>query len=204
VTVAADRERAAQDLEAEIGRLLDAGDLREAAAVAVRGLGRPVLMYLFKLLQDADAAQEVFSRSCEKLWRGIGEFRRECTLSTWFHRIAWNAARDYRMEARHRRERRLESSEKERIVAEVRTTTMRYLQTTVRDRFTKLREHLHAEDRSLLVLRVERDMSWKEIAMVMSENAKAVDERTLRKRYERLKTRLKKLAKTEGLLKRSE
>jgi RNA polymerase sigma-70 factor (ECF subfamily) len=190
----------ADQVEAQIGALLDAGQLREAAALTVQEIGRPVLMYLIKFLQDQDAAHEVFARSCEKLWKGIAGFRRECAMSTWFHQIAWNAARDYRTEARHRRERRLESGELEKIVTEVRTRTLRYLRTEARDKFAKLREQLDAEDRSLLVLRVERGMSWNEVSMVMSETGRSVDERVLRKRYERLKNRLRRLAKQEGLL----
>jgi RNA polymerase sigma-70 factor (ECF subfamily) len=196
----AQRDDARQELELRITALLDDGDLRSAAAETVRGFGRPVLMYLLKLLQDPDAAHEVFSRSCEKLWKGIGEFRRECSMATWFHRIAWNAAHDYRTEARHRRERLFESEEIGRIATEVRVTTLRYLKTEARDRLAKLREQLDAEDRSLLVLRVERGMSWKEVATVMSESKGHVDERALRKRYERLKERLRKLAKKDGLL----
>jgi RNA polymerase sigma-70 factor (ECF subfamily) len=187
-------------LEAKVADLLDAGDLRAAANEAVRGYGQPVLLYLVKLLQNHDAAEEVFARASEKLWRGLPEFRRESTISTWFHRIAWNAARDYRMEARHRRERQAASDELDAAVADVRTATKQYLKTATRDAFAKLREALDVEDRSLLVLRVERDLPWKEIAIVMSERGRQVDERALRKRYERLKARLKRLAKAEGLI----
>jgi RNA polymerase sigma factor (sigma-70 family) len=200
-TASPDRhEREARDIEDQIGASLDAGNLHVAAALAIRGIGRPVLLYLVKLLQDHNAAQEVFSRTCEKLWRGIGGFRRESTMATWFHRIAWNAARDYRMEARHRHERRLDTSEVGQLANEVRVTTLRYLKTEVRDRLAKLKQELDVEDRSLLVLRVERAMSWKDVALVMSKHGRPVDERTLRKRYERLKTRLRKLAQAEGLL----
>jgi RNA polymerase sigma-70 factor (ECF subfamily) len=188
------------EAEARIAELLDAGDREGAAATAVRELGQPVLLYLMKLVADRDVAQELFARACEKLWKGIGEFRRESSMSTWFHKIAWNAARDYRREARHRRERRLASDELVKITDAVRTSTLRFLKSDVRDKFAKIRDQLDPEDRSLLVLRVERDLKWKDIAIVMSERGRAVDERALRKRFERLMIRLRKLARDEGLI----
>jgi RNA polymerase sigma-70 factor (ECF subfamily) len=187
-------EEARRALEERIGRLLDEGDRRGAASEAVRGYGHPVLVYLMKLLGDTDAAQEVFGRTTEKLWRGIGQYRRECSVRTWFYKLAWNAAADYRKEARHRRERRLQTNELARAEAEVRHSTQRYLRTEARERLARLREGLDPEDRSLLVLRVERRLSFREVAEVMSDPDRPLDEQALRKRYERLKDRLRRLA----------
>jgi RNA polymerase sigma-70 factor (ECF subfamily) len=174
------------EAESRIVAMLDGGEVDAATTEAIRVLGRPVLLYLMKLLHDHDSAQEVFARACEKLWKGIADFRRGSTVSTWFHRIAWNAAQDYRKEARHHRERRLESGEIARVVEEVRTTTAHFLQTEARDRFAELRASLDDNERSLLVLRVERDLSWTEIADVMD-----LDAPTLRKRFQRLKDRIR-------------
>ena len=85
-------------LERTIAEHLDAADLRAAAEEAVRGYGGEIAGYLLALLREESAADEVFARVCEKLWRGLPGFRRQSSLRTWLYRLAWNAARDYRKE----------------------------------------------------------------------------------------------------------
>ena len=50
----------------------------------------------------------------------------------------------------------------------VRMTTLPFLRTEMKDRFAQIRNSLAERDRSLLVLRVDRGMSWKDIAIVLS------------------------------------
>src|SRR5207245_2236214 len=65
-------------LERRIAGRLDAGDLRSAAEESVRGYGGEVAAYLRAVLHQEAAADEVFSRVCEKLWRGrLGQASRE-------------------------------------------------------------------------------------------------------------------------------
>jgi len=45
----------------------------------------------------------------------------------------------------------------------------------------------------------DRDLSWTEIALVLDEDGAGPSEAALRKRFERLKVKLKELAKEEGL-----
>lgn len=74
-----------------------------------------------------------------------------------------------------------------------------------------MREKLPADDQALLVLRVDRKMAWRDLAIVMStggylpadsidEDALARETARLRKRFERVKSELKRLAKEAGLL----
>jgi RNA polymerase sigma-70 factor (ECF subfamily) len=46
---------------------------------------------------------------------------------------------------------------------------------------------------------VERELSWKEVAQIMSEGGEKMPESALRKRFERLRAKLRKLAKEQGL-----
>jgi len=71
----------------------------------------------------------------------------------------------------------------------------------------KIREQLSDDDQELLVLRVDRALSWRELAMVMSGKGEALDEgeinrwsTLLRQRFVKIKKRLKELAQREGLL----
>ena len=83
--------------------------------------------------------------------------------------------------------------------AQIRSRTRPWLRTEVKDRFTALRDELDEPERSLLVLRVDRRMSWAEIAKVLGED----DERAvprIRKRFSLLKAKLHERAQEAGLL----
>jgi RNA polymerase sigma-70 factor, ECF subfamily len=56
------------------------------------------------------------------------------------------------------------------------------------------------EDRSLLVLRVDQALSWNDIAEVLCAAGKPIEPGTLMKRFERLKERLARMAKDQGLV----
>jgi RNA polymerase sigma-70 factor, ECF subfamily len=92
------------------------------------------------------------------------------------------------------------------VAAQTRTRTDAYLKTEVKNRMQELRQKLPAEDQQLLILRVNRQLSWNEIAMVLGDDGlRATDvelqrEATrLRKRFQLAKDRLRALARQEGL-----
>jgi len=187
-------------IEQQIASCLDRGDVKQAATEALRGYGPQILAYLAGVLRDDEAAAEVFSEFSEDLWRGIGAFRRESSFRTWAYRLAWNAARQLARDPFRKRGRRLMTSEWSAIAQEVRSSTATQRQFEIQGRLAKLRTALHPDEQSLLILRVDRELSWKEVAQVMSESETPLDEAALRKRFERLKARLHKMAKKEGLL----
>jgi RNA polymerase sigma-70 factor (ECF subfamily) len=187
-------------LEAQLASLLDQGRLSDAAAASIRGYGPQILGYLASILRDDGLADEAFSRFAEDLWKGIAGFRRESSFRTWAYRVAWSAARDIQTEAFRRRGRRLETAEISQIVAEVRTSSAAWLKEDARDKLDRLRKSLSPEDQTLLILRINRELSWKEVAQVLSTAEAPIDEATLRKRFERVKTRLRKLAEEQGVV----
>jgi len=72
-------------------------------------------------------------------------------------------------------------------------------------RLEMLREALDEDDRTLLVLRVDRRMAWRDIARVMSDvpiedQLEDLDKlaATLRKRFERVKERLRSKLGTDA------
>ena len=56
-----------------------------------------------------------------------------------------------------------------------------------------------AAEQTLLILRVDRELSWKDVAAVLSEPGEPLDDAAVRKRFQRLKTKLHRMAKREGL-----
>ena len=192
-----------ESLEATIARLLEAGDHLSAATAIMRGYGPAILGYLAALARDEDRADDVFSQFCEDLWTGLPGFRQEASIRTWVHRLAWHAWLRYERDAYRRHGRRLASGDMSRLAAEVRSTTALHLRADVKDAVSRLRAELAPAEQSLLVLRIDRGLSWTEVASVMSTPEEQVDARTVAKRFQRVKERLRKLAESEGLLQRS-
>jgi RNA polymerase sigma-70 factor (ECF subfamily) len=176
-----------KDIEADVLALLDAGDLARAATAAIKGYGPQVLGYLTAVLRDDDEAADAFSVFCEDLWRGMASFRRESSVRTWAYRVAWHAAMRAARQPYRQRRRRLATSAASAIAAEVRSTTLTHMKQANVDKLAEVRKSLTAEEQTLLILRVDRELSWKDIAQVMAP----LDEAALRKRFERLKEALR-------------
>ncbi len=189
----------APDVEVRVRQALAAGDPPGAATAAIQELGPPVLRYLRSLLRDEDDASDAFSVFAENVWRGLPSWRGAGSLKAWCFKLAWNAATNLRNEAWRRRGRRFFSGEASALAAEVRTRSQAKVERQ-RQALDKLRESLEVEEVSLLALRVDQKMSWAEIADVVSADGKRVEPAALMKRFERLKARLARMAKEQGLI----
>ncbi|MGZ3445067.1 MAG: RNA polymerase sigma factor, partial [Myxococcaceae bacterium] len=172
-------------LEAEIGHLLETNDLPTAAEAIVRGYGPAILGYLAALARDEDRADDVFSQFCEDLWRGLPGFRRDSSIRTWAYKLAWHAWLRNQRDAHHRRGRPLAPEEVSRLAAEVRSTTAAHLKSETKDAVVRLRERLSPAEQTLLILRVDRGLSWSEVAAVMSTADEDLDAQTVAKRFQR-------------------
>ncbi len=187
------------EAESDVRTLLADGDTAAAATVAIRSYGPQVLRYLRSLLRAEDEAKDAFSRFAETLWLNLPSFRGEASLRTWVFRLAWSAAQELRREPWRRRGRRFATGEASAIAEEVWTRS--YVRHE-RDRrkLERLREALSLEERSLLELRIHQELSWAEIADVLSSGGEPVQAAALAKRFERMKERLFRLARDEGLI----
>ena len=188
------------DPEAKVLASLDAGDVKGAATEAIRAYGPQVLGYLTAVLKDEDDARDVFSQFAEDLWRGLPGFRRECSLRAWAFKVAWHAASRHARDPYRRRHRPILTTEASKIAASVRSTMSTYAPGGRADRLLKLREALDPEEQTLLILRVDKGLSWEDVAQVLSTEGTPVASAALRKRFERLKDKLARLAKEQGLL----
>jgi RNA polymerase sigma-70 factor (ECF subfamily) len=173
-------------------------DLRGAATEGVRGLGPGIVRYLRATLRAEEDVADAFSEWAESLWCGIGTFEGRSSFRTWAFRLAVNSALSVCDRAHRRRERRFATGEASALAEEVRTTVHR--DERRRRRLDELRAELTAEERTLLFLRVDQALSWDEVATVLARDAEPVDPAAVRKRFERLKEKLKKLARERGLV----
>ena len=131
-------------------------------------------------------------------------FRREASARTWVYRLAWHAWLRHQRDAYRRRGQRLVTDEISRLAGQIRSTTAPHLRSEVKDAIARLRDQLTAEEQSLLILRVNRALPWSEIASITSTADAEVDAQTLAKRFERLKTKLRRMADAAGLLEKKE
>jgi RNA polymerase sigma-70 factor, ECF subfamily len=190
------------ELEQGIAAACRAGAWSEAATAAIRGYGPEILGYLLATSGHEQDASEAFSLFCEHLWRGLPGFRGESSLRTWSYRLAQRALARIARGDRRRRARvvPLDATDIEAVAEQVRTQTLPFLRTEMQAEVARLRERLTAEERALLVLRLDRRLSWEAIARVLGDDEPSSEDlkrsaATLRKRYERVKLRLRELSR---------
>jgi RNA polymerase sigma-70 factor (ECF subfamily) len=197
-----------QEVEVEIGAHCRAGDYQRAAEVALEAYGSELLGFLVALHDHRDEAFEVFSQMCEDLWRGLPKFQQRASFRTWAYALARNALYQFRLTKRRRGRFDAPLSDCPALaeVAErLRTTTVWFLRTEIKDRLTALRRSLPLEDQTLLILRVDRRLGWNEIATAMNDaplddDSLRRESARLRQRFQSIKTKLRDLAERQGLI----
>jgi RNA polymerase sigma-70 factor (ECF subfamily) len=187
-------------LETRIRDALARGASDEAATETIRGYGPQILGYLTRVLGSADDAADAFSFFSERVWKGMAGFEGRSSVRVWAYRVAWTAALRVADDGWRRRRDRLRTSMASRLAAEVQTRTAAQALDRADAGMDRLRSGLEPEERALLVLRLEQRLSWHEVAEVLRAEGGAVDDAALRKRFERLKEKLARLARSQGLL----
>ena len=190
------------DVEERIRAAFDAGDLREAATICLTQYGPELMGYIYATMRNELAADDVWSVFCEDLWSGIDGFRWESRFQTWVYTLARNACNRYFRDPYKRRGRRFNTGEISHVVEHIRTNTKPYLKTEVKSEVRKLRERLTPDEQTLLILRLDRKMSWQDVAMILSSPEDQVSVAACRKRFQRIKQRLAKWVVEEGLVDR--
>ncbi|HVP68454.1 MAG TPA: sigma-70 family RNA polymerase sigma factor [Anaeromyxobacteraceae bacterium] len=185
--------------DGRVAELLAQGDVAGASTEAIRGLGPRVLRYFRSVLRDEDEAADAFSQFAENVWKGLADYRGDSALLTWAFRIARNVAANTRRSPWLRGRQRLSTGAASALAESMRTRT---LGRSVRegDALRKLREALSIDDQSLLALRIDQELSWAEVADILSKDGRPVQPAALMKRFERLKQRLGTMARKQGLL----
>lgn len=199
--------------EQKIHELWNASKFEDSATATLETYGEEILSFLVARLRSPSDGQEAFAMFAEDLWVGLPNFAWRCSMRTWAYTLARNASARYATAPQRNAGRNLTLSAPGRVsalVERVRSATHIYQKTAIKDRFRALREQLSVDDQTLLVLRVDRGMAWRDLAIAMTGDANLDDagidreSARLRKAFERVKTELKQLAEQAGLLKRDD
>mgnify|MGYP003595556983 CR=1 FL=1 len=195
-------------LEAEVRQRCVSGDITGAVEATIRGLGPEVMGFLGAQHRREDEADEVFALWAERVWKGLAGFTWNSSLRTWVYVVARNTSRNYLRDHRPREKREvpLDAGGVSQAVAAVRTATRPYLRTESKDRLAALCATLPEDDRTLLVLRVDRQLAWGDIARVLLDEESPTDDalkresQRLRKRFQLVKEKVYELGREAGLV----
>lgn len=190
------------------------GDLRAAATLIMEAYGREIFAFLSARLRDPEMTADVFGDFAEDLWRGLASFRWECSARAWAYTLARHAASRGIRKARRRGAHNVPLSRAgplSEIADRIRTETSIGLKTSQRHRMSELRERLPQLEQTLLLLRVNRQLPWRDIARILAagslEAALAMqpddldaEAARLRKRFQKAKEKLRRMAEEAGLI----
>jgi RNA polymerase sigma-70 factor (ECF subfamily) len=188
--------------------LFEQREFERTATLFLQRYGQEILGFLCNRLRSSSAGADVFSEFAEDFWKGLPQFSWRSSLRSWAYALARNAAHRHQKAPAQRlavHQTFGEESPFGQQVALHRSKTNLYMKTEVKSRMRELRERLSEEEQSLLILRVDRKLSWKELAFSLADEELSDAELSrkatnLRQQFQQVKSRLRALAVEEGLL----
>lgn len=183
------------ELDAKVRALVARGEYDRATERVLREYGDELARYLrSQLANDADAL-DGFQRMSEELWKSLARFDGRCSTRTWCYMLARHAAIYIRTQPRHAREQLVSSIPSIQQAATEMFSNSLVERAHQHEVLVEAKEALDPDDRTLLVLRIDRNLSWREIAVVLlGEDAGEADvtkkSASLRKQFERVKDEL--------------
>jgi RNA polymerase sigma-70 factor (ECF subfamily) len=186
---------AADDIQPVVERLCAERRYDEATAVLLRAHGPEILGVLVAMVGDDGVAADAYSLFCERVWRGLPKFRFECACRTWEYTVARRSLYDVLRKQRAAAEVLVSPSGLPEVVALAVSSTAPHLRTTNAQGLQLARALLSSDDQLLLVLRVDKQMAWNDVALVLADGDESPEQLAsacvaLRKRFSRIKARL--------------
>ncbi|MEJ7600081.1 MAG: hypothetical protein WKG01_19390 [Kofleriaceae bacterium] len=189
----------AQELDTELRALVAEGAIDRATDRALRAYGPEIVGWLCAISTTEADAYDAYSWMSEELWKSLRRYRGDCSMRAWCYMLARQGAARVRARPQLRHEEPVSS------LSSIAPTAAHVWSTTRREQhrneaiYSEIRQSLDADDQTLLVLRVDRDLSWRDIAIVMLGDTTSAEElarraATLRKQFERVKLHLRGLA----------
>ena len=191
-------------IDARIIEHLEAQAYEEAAEIAITEYGPGIFGMYMGVFHDEAAAQDAFQQFSVQLWQSLPSFQNRSAFFTWAFTIARRTISRSLNRPELRVEQRLPTLQERNLQARwARTSTAEWRNTATRNRFEAMCAELDPEERTLVMLRIDQEMSWKEIAVVIADDDEPLDgaavtrsASALRKRFERIKNKMRKAFKT--------
>jgi RNA polymerase sigma-70 factor (ECF subfamily) len=140
---------------------------QDAFAQLVQQHQRRVFNLVFRMLQQYEEASEVTQETFLAAWQGLPAFRGDARFSTWLYRIAYNCALK-QLEQRKREKALQVCMQTEEVIAQEQCLDA---ELEARARQALVQEHLAnlpAKYRIVLVLRHLQDMTYEEMAEILT------------------------------------
>ena len=143
---------------------------QDAFAQLVQRYQRRIFNLVYRMLQQYEEASEITQETFLAAWQGLPSFRGDARFVTWLYRIAYNCAlkqletrkRDWALQAALQAEQALESED---------TYKRADAQIDEHERQAFVQEHLSrlpAKYRAVLILRHLQDMTYEEMAEILT------------------------------------
>ncbi len=143
---------------------------QNAFAQLVQQHQRRVFNLVFRMLQEYEETNEVTQETFLAAWQGLPSFRGDARFSTWLYRIAYNCA--LKQLEQRKRDRALQAAvSSEQIIAQANSTNQIDAELEAHTRSEIVHEqlsHLPAKYRIVLVLRHLQDMTYEEMAEILT------------------------------------
>ena len=173
-------------------------DYARVTTLTLESYGPELVGWLCASMPESDA-HDAFAILAEELWKSLPKFDRRCSVRTWCYMLARAARSRVIASPVHQREQLVSTIPSVvHAVTHVLSTTRR-LQARQENVYAQIRNELEDEDQALLVLRVDKELPWLDIALVLlgpdaDGDQLAQKAAALRKQFERVKLALRELA----------
>ncbi len=202
------------EVENRVRELISEKEVRDAAGLALYGTvengrsdgyGVRVFGHLRAIMKNDREAKEVFFKFSCVVLEDIAAFRGELSLKSWLYGVA------YRVMVEHWKERNTRSefqfTRNDDRAFHGRASIDRWDESPIKDALRQLCSQLPKDEQTILILRIERDMDWYELARVFLDIEEATNAELLqfvmnrrKLRFNRSKEKVHTLAAVKALL----
>lgn len=133
---------------------------------------RQLFSYFFKLIGDRVIAEDLFQETLIKVWRGLPSYSEKSKFSSWLFAIAHNTAMDS-LRAKHRNKIFSNNEEPDQFIG-VSDPHQEFLNSETTEIVSKAVDMLSPKQKEVFLLRVNGELSFKEIANLTGESLNTV------------------------------
>jgi RNA polymerase sigma-70 factor (ECF subfamily) len=190
------------DDETYIHERLVENDFDAAVEAILELYGSRFFRTIAGVLRNEAEAADTYQDFSIALWQGLPGFRGDSRVYTWAYTLVRRTI-GRKLRGKPVQIVRLKTDQERALVARwTRTATVEWRNTESREKLQEMLDDLGYDDRTLVMLRICEQMPWGEIATVLSDTPLEPQEQKtesarLRKRFERVKTRLQKALEDE-------